>query len=56
MKSKCKTCIGKYEYKTSCTCRYCKWNKEPYWGRQESKMIQDNYRYVKEDKDSKIPY
>jgi hypothetical protein len=27
--NKCKSCIGRYEYKTATPCRYCKWNKEP---------------------------
>lgn len=54
--NKCSTCIGKYEYKTASRCRYCKWNKEDYFGRKESKMINDNYRYAEEDENSDIPY
>lgn len=52
---KCTTCIGKYEYKTGGKCRYCKWNTEDYWGRKESKMIEDNYKYV-DDKNSDLPF
>jgi hypothetical protein len=54
--NKCGTCICKYEYKTAIPCRYCKWNTVYYFGRNESKMIDDNYKYVKEDKNSNIPY
>ena len=54
--NKCKTCIGKYECKTSYPCLYCKWNKEQYFGRDERNMINDNYRYVEEEENSDIPY
>ena len=50
MEAKCKTCIGRLEYKTSIPCRYCKHNKEPYWGRDEAKMINNSYVAVKEAK------
>lgn len=53
---KCSTCIGKYEYKTAIPCRYCKWNKEHYWGRNESKMVNDNYKYVVQSENGNIPY
>ena len=53
---KCSICISKYDYKTSSSCRYCRWNKEDYWDRDETKMIQDNYRYTKDNKDSNIPF
>lgn len=55
--SKCKSCIGRYEYKTSLSCRYCKYNTEPYLGRDESKMIKDGYRYVPpKDTNDNIPF
>jgi hypothetical protein len=38
---KCRTCIGKYEYKTQGKCRYCKRNTEDYWGKDETKMTED---------------
>ena len=43
---KCRSCIGRLEYKTSIPCRYCKWNTEQYWGRDESRMVEDHYRLL----------
>lgn len=43
MADKCKSCIGKLEYKTSLPWRYCKYNNEKYFGRDETKMTQDHY-------------
>jgi hypothetical protein len=55
--SKCTTCVGKLEYKTAIPCRYCKWNIEPYWGRDETKMTKDYYKQVKQaTKADNIPY
>lgn len=56
MSEKCRTCICKYEYKTTGPCKYCKHNSNHYWGREESKMIQDNHVYVGNDDVSDIPY
>ena len=54
--NKCKSCIGRLEYKTAIPCRYCRWNKEPYWGRRESKMIEDHYRFVDPNIECDLPY
>lgn len=53
---KCKTCIGKLEYRTSNSCRYCKYNNENYFGRDDSKMIQDNYKFVENKNGGALPF
>jgi hypothetical protein len=56
MKSKCSSCIRKYDYKTAIPCRYCKWNTEDYFGKNESKMVNDNYIHIEDDKNSEVPF
>ena len=54
--NKCKTCIGRLEYRTSPSCKYCRYNRENYYGRNELKMIQDNYKYVGINNNDKLPF
>lgn len=56
VEDKCSKCIGKLDYRTSVPCRYCKHNKFQYWGRDESKMVKDNFREAKESHIEGIPY
>jgi len=57
MGEKCKTCLGRLDWKTGIPCRYCKYNTAPYWGRDESKMTKDSYVYAPpRPVDSDIPY
>lgn len=50
MISKCESCIGRYEHKTSGNCRYCIWNSErhKYLFRDKNREDMDYYTYVED--------
>lgn len=56
MAEKCKTCVGRLEYKSSFPCNRCIWNTEESWYSVPEQSKKDWYREVIIDPNCDLPY